>query len=217
MPHLHWASSKRPRELSRIPRQSPPHRLWICSMRHMGRTSTTSPFQSSPSCSQSMLWPRSSSSRCSASACGVWTSIGTIRCSRRSCWSSSSVLRSSRWVAWFAPKLRANTIQRVRTLTEFRTMSITPYNIHVFRDGKWKEISTSDLVPGDLASIRGSLLRSTKFPDPRQSAPNPTLASHATCFSSKAHASSTRPCCLESPHRCSRRVSSCENRRIAWT
>ncbi|OCF39299.1 cation-transporting ATPase 13A1 [Kwoniella heveanensis CBS 569] len=43
--------------------------------------------------------------------------------------------------------------QRVRTLTEFRTMSITPYPVQVFRDGKWVEVISSELVPGDLVSI----------------------------------------------------------------
>ncbi|EJT45920.1 hypothetical protein A1Q1_05645 [Trichosporon asahii var. asahii CBS 2479] len=43
--------------------------------------------------------------------------------------------------------------QRVRTLTEFRTMSITPFPLMVFRDGKWKEVISSDLVPGDMVSI----------------------------------------------------------------
>ncbi|WVF71386.1 hypothetical protein IAT40_006190 [Kwoniella sp. CBS 6097] len=43
--------------------------------------------------------------------------------------------------------------QRVRTLTEFRTMSITPYPVQAFRDGKWVEVISSELVPGDLVSI----------------------------------------------------------------
>ncbi len=43
--------------------------------------------------------------------------------------------------------------QRIRTLSEFRTMSIKPYNIWVYRAGKWAEMQTSDLLPGDLVSI----------------------------------------------------------------
>nr|XP_019003040.1 cation-transporting ATPase 13A1 [Kwoniella mangroviensis CBS 8507]OCF66501.1 cation-transporting ATPase 13A1 [Kwoniella mangroviensis CBS 8507] len=43
--------------------------------------------------------------------------------------------------------------QRVRTLTEFRTMSITPYHVQTFRDGKWVDVISSELVPGDLVSI----------------------------------------------------------------
>ncbi|WVO18333.1 hypothetical protein L204_106048 [Cryptococcus depauperatus] len=43
--------------------------------------------------------------------------------------------------------------QRVRTLQEFRTMSITPYHVQAFRDGKWVSTFTTDLVPGDLISV----------------------------------------------------------------
>jgi len=43
--------------------------------------------------------------------------------------------------------------QRVRTLTEFRTMSITPFPIHCYRDSKWVEIQTDKLLPGDVVSI----------------------------------------------------------------
>ncbi|KDQ23371.1 hypothetical protein PLEOSDRAFT_62301 [Pleurotus ostreatus PC15] len=43
--------------------------------------------------------------------------------------------------------------QRVRTLTEFRTMSVAPYPIQCFRDSKWIEIQTDALVPGDVVSL----------------------------------------------------------------
>ncbi|KAJ1031023.1 hypothetical protein NDA18_002247 [Ustilago nuda] len=43
--------------------------------------------------------------------------------------------------------------QRLRTLSEFRTMSIQPYKIWVYRAGKWEEMMTTDLLPGDLVSI----------------------------------------------------------------
>lgn len=43
--------------------------------------------------------------------------------------------------------------QRVRTLTEFRTMSITPYPVQCKRDGKWSTIQTDELLPGDVVSI----------------------------------------------------------------
>ncbi|KAK4152986.1 hypothetical protein C8A00DRAFT_34317 [Chaetomidium leptoderma] len=42
--------------------------------------------------------------------------------------------------------------QRQRTLTEFRSMSIQPYDIWVFRLGKWTEIHSDKLLPGDLVS-----------------------------------------------------------------
>jgi len=32
-------------------------------------------------------------------------------------------------------------------------MSITPYNVQAFRDGKWVEVISSELVPGDLVSV----------------------------------------------------------------
>lgn len=42
--------------------------------------------------------------------------------------------------------------QRQRTLNEFRSMSIKPYDIYVFRLGKWTEIQSDKLLPGDLVS-----------------------------------------------------------------
>ncbi|CAG8543740.1 13391_t:CDS:10, partial [Ambispora leptoticha] len=43
--------------------------------------------------------------------------------------------------------------QRLRTLAEFRSMSIKPYNIHVRRNRHWITINTEELLPGDLVSI----------------------------------------------------------------
>ncbi|CAK5262273.1 unnamed protein product [Mycena citricolor] len=43
--------------------------------------------------------------------------------------------------------------QRVRTLTEFRTMSVTPYPIQCYRDQKWQEVQTDKLLPGDVISL----------------------------------------------------------------
>ncbi|KAK4163309.1 putative type V cation-transporting ATPase [Cladorrhinum sp. PSN259] len=42
--------------------------------------------------------------------------------------------------------------QRQRTLNEFRSMSIKPYDIWVYRVGKWTEIKSDKLLPGDLVS-----------------------------------------------------------------
>lgn len=47
--------------------------------------------------------------------------------------------------------------QRQRTLNEFRTMSIKPYAINVYRERNWMEIQTDDLLPGDIVSV-GELL-----------------------------------------------------------
>ncbi|KAG8757399.1 hypothetical protein FRC14_002103 [Serendipita sp. 396] len=43
--------------------------------------------------------------------------------------------------------------QRLRTLREFRTMSVMPYDIQVYRSGKWSTCRTDELVPGDVVSI----------------------------------------------------------------
>lgn len=42
--------------------------------------------------------------------------------------------------------------QRQRTLNEFRGMSIKPYDIWVYRAGKWEETKSDKLLPGDLVS-----------------------------------------------------------------
>ena len=51
--------------------------------------------------------------------------------------------------------------QRVRTLTEFRSMSIEPYPIQCYRDGKWVKVQTDELLPGDVVSL-GKCLCSLK-------------------------------------------------------
>ncbi|KAL8802325.1 MAG: hypothetical protein Q9182_003903 [Xanthomendoza sp. 2 TL-2023] len=43
--------------------------------------------------------------------------------------------------------------QRQRTLNEFRGMSIKPYEIFVYRLGKWEQITSDKLLPGDLVSV----------------------------------------------------------------
>lgn len=43
--------------------------------------------------------------------------------------------------------------QRQRTLSEFRGMSIKPYHIYAYRSGKWVEIMSDKLLPGDLVSV----------------------------------------------------------------
>ncbi|TFY57413.1 hypothetical protein EVJ58_g7033 [Rhodofomes roseus] len=43
--------------------------------------------------------------------------------------------------------------QRLRTLTEFRTMSVSPYAIQCLRDNKWVTMQTDELLPGDIVSI----------------------------------------------------------------
>ncbi|CAG8712951.1 24317_t:CDS:10, partial [Gigaspora margarita] len=43
--------------------------------------------------------------------------------------------------------------QRLKTLAEFRTMSIKPYQIHVRRNRRWTLVDSDQLLPGDLVSI----------------------------------------------------------------
>jgi len=43
--------------------------------------------------------------------------------------------------------------QRQRTLNEFRAMSIKPYEIYVYRENNWKQITSDKLLPGDLVSV----------------------------------------------------------------
>ena len=43
--------------------------------------------------------------------------------------------------------------QRQRTLNEFRGMSIQPYDIWVYRQNKWEQITSDKLLPGDLVSV----------------------------------------------------------------
>lgn len=46
--------------------------------------------------------------------------------------------------------------QRQRTLNEFRSMSIKPYDVWVHRLGKWIEVPSDHLLPGDLVSVSRS-------------------------------------------------------------
>ncbi|PVU97907.1 hypothetical protein BB559_001861 [Furculomyces boomerangus] len=46
--------------------------------------------------------------------------------------------------------------QRVKTLNEFRSLSMSPFDVNVLRKGIWMKISTTELFPGDLISITRS-------------------------------------------------------------
>ena len=43
--------------------------------------------------------------------------------------------------------------QRLKNLQEFRSMSIKPYPLYVYRQEKWKLISSEECLPGDIVSI----------------------------------------------------------------
>ncbi|KAF9000770.1 endoplasmic reticulum Ca-transporting P-type ATPase [Hymenopellis radicata] len=68
--------------------------------------------------------------------------------------------------------------QRVRTLSEFRTMAVAPYPIQCFRDGKWKEVQTDKLLPGDVVSVSRQQTETT--------APADILLVHGTCIVNEA-------------------------------
>lgn len=72
----------------------------------------------------------------------------------------------------------AHFIQRVRTLTEFRTMSVAPYPIQCYRDGKWEQIQTDKLLPGDLVSVVPQQTETT--------VPADLLLVHGTCIVNEA-------------------------------
>jgi len=44
-------------------------------------------------------------------------------------------------------------LQRVKTLTEFRTMAVAPFPIQCMRGGEWVTIQTDELLPGDVVSV----------------------------------------------------------------
>ncbi|KAJ1798874.1 putative cation-transporting ATPase 1 [Coemansia sp. RSA 2399] len=43
--------------------------------------------------------------------------------------------------------------QRLRTLTEFSSLSMHPFKIQAFRNGQWAEVGTEALCPGDIISV----------------------------------------------------------------
>ncbi|KAJ1981866.1 putative cation-transporting ATPase 1 [Dimargaris verticillata] len=46
--------------------------------------------------------------------------------------------------------------QRQRTLKEFRSMSMEPYKLYVFRENEWQAVMSDELLPGDLCSLTRS-------------------------------------------------------------
>lgn len=43
--------------------------------------------------------------------------------------------------------------QRRTTMSEFQSMGIKPYDVYVYRDAQWVQISTTQLLPGDVVSV----------------------------------------------------------------
>src|SRR5882757_2124211 len=86
---------------------------------------------------------------------GAWTSIGTIACSPYLCSSCSSAPLSGRRVfsSFLLTILTLTHLQRLKTLTEFRTMAVAPYPIQCYRQSKWITIQSDELLPGDVVSV----------------------------------------------------------------
>ncbi|KAI6127508.1 cation-transporting ATPase [Pisolithus croceorrhizus] len=68
--------------------------------------------------------------------------------------------------------------QRMKTLTEFRTMSVAPYPIQCLRDSKWITLQTDELLPGDVVSV--ARLQSETV------VPADILLVHGTCIVNEA-------------------------------
>ncbi|KAG8216948.1 ATPase [Butyriboletus roseoflavus] len=68
--------------------------------------------------------------------------------------------------------------QRLKTLTEFRTMSVAPYPIQCLRDSKWTTLQTDELLPGDVVSV--ARLQSETV------VPADILLVHGTCIVNEA-------------------------------
>eukprot|EP00658_Telonema_sp_P-2_P035369 TRINITY_DN25737_c0_g1_i1.p1 TRINITY_DN25737_c0_g1~~TRINITY_DN25737_c0_g1_i1.p1 ORF type:complete len:1571 (+),score=461.62 TRINITY_DN25737_c0_g1_i1:80-4792(+) len=54
--------------------------------------------------------------------------------------------------------------QRIKTFGTLNSMSSKPYTIDVYRQNRWQQISTENLLPGDLISIKHTVPASAKKP-----------------------------------------------------
>jgi len=48
----------------------------------------------------------------------------------------------------------AISVQRIKTLVGYRSMTLTPHQTHVFENGKWIVKSSYELLPGDIVAIQ---------------------------------------------------------------
>ncbi|GME88565.1 unnamed protein product [Ambrosiozyma monospora] len=69
--------------------------------------------------------------------------------------------------------------QRKSTMTEFQSMGIKPYKVWCFRDNDWVQISTEDLLPGDLISV-------TRTPSDDLSVPCDLILIDGSCIVNEA-------------------------------
>lgn len=73
------------------------------------------------------------------------------------------------WQVWLLSGGVARTLlisfQRLKTLTEFRTMAVAPFPIQCMRSGQWVTIQTDELLPGDVVSV-GKLALCCRYHQP---------------------------------------------------
>lgn len=48
----------------------------------------------------------------------------------------------------------AISVQRIKTLVGYRSMTLAPHQTHVFKDGQWIVKSSYELLPGDIVAIQ---------------------------------------------------------------
>ena len=73
---------------------------------------------------------------------------------------SMKIIRGPRCFFFFSEV--GTVFQRTKTLGTLNGMSTKPRGVHVYRGGKWSEVSTVDLLPGDLISVRVAKTAETK-------------------------------------------------------
>ena len=45
-------------------------------------------------------------------------------------------------------------VQRIKTLVGYRSMTLAPHQVHVFEKGAWVVKSSYELMPGDIVAIQ---------------------------------------------------------------
>jgi len=48
----------------------------------------------------------------------------------------------------------AISVQRIKTLVGYRSMTLAPHQTHVFKEGQWIVKSSYELLPGDIVAIQ---------------------------------------------------------------
>ena len=66
--------------------------------------------------------------------------------------------------------------QRLKTLQQLSGMSSKPYMVKVYRMGKWHDLTTEELLPGDLVSLKGNRVSKAVVAKPAAGAPGAPAA-----------------------------------------